>query len=184
MKLFYNGKNIKDNEFIKVSESQTEPLVNLNLELDSNNYYTLIMYDPDAVIGGTYIHWLKVNIKSNDMNTGNVIIPYKGPTPPPKTGIHHYIFELYKQDEYKEEEKNIIENINKKLNLENMPNRLISLNELKKYLKISILIDNIQFLSENKSGGKKIKTQKRKYKKVKISKSKNNKSNKNKFNFS
>ena len=58
MKLFYNGKNIKDNEFIKVSESQTEPLVNLNLELDSNNYYTLIMYDPDAVIGGTYIHWL------------------------------------------------------------------------------------------------------------------------------
>ena len=183
MKLFYNGKNIKDNEFIKVSESQTEPLVNLNLELDSNNYYTLIMYDPDAVIGGTYIHWLKVNIKSNDMNTGNVIIPYKGPTPPPKTGIHHYIFELYKQDEYKEEEKNIIENINKKLNLENMPNRLISLNELKKYLKISILIDKIQFISENKRVVKKRKNIKKKTHKKKYKK-KNNKSNKNKFNFS
>ena len=168
MKLFYNGKNIKDNEFIKVSESQTEPLVNLNLELEPNNYYTLIMYDPDAV-GGTYIHWLKVNITNNDINTGNIIISYKGPSPPPKIGIHHYIFELYKQ--------------NGENNFEKIPERLISLNELKNYLKISILIDKIQFISENKSGGKKRKNIKKKTHKKKYKK-KNNKSNKNKFNFS
>ena len=64
-----------------------------------------------------------------------------------------------------------------------MPNRLISLNELKKYLKISILIDKIQFISENKSGGKKRKNIKKKTHKKKYKK-KNNKSNKNKFNFS
>ena len=115
------------------------------------------MYDPDAV-GGTYIHWLKVNITNNDINTGNIIISYKGPSPPPKTGIHHYIFELYKQD--------------RENNSEKITERLISIDELKKQLKINTLIDKIQFISENKSGGKKCKTQKIKYKR------KSNKSNK------
>jgi phosphatidylethanolamine-binding protein (PEBP) family uncharacterized protein len=155
MKIFYNGKIIKNNEFIKVTETKSEPLVNLNL--DPNYYYTLIMYDPDAV-GGTYIHWLKVNITNNDINTGNIIISYKGPSPPPKTGIHHYIFELYKQD--------------RENNSEKITERLISIDELKKQLKINTLIDKIQFISENKSGGKKCKTQKIKYKR------KSNKSNK------
>jgi len=155
MKIFYNGKIIKNNEFIKVTETKSEPLVNLNL--DPNYYYTLIMYDPDAV-GGTYIHWLKVNITNNDINTGNIIISYKGPSPPPKTGIHHYIFELYKQ--------------NRENNSEKITERLISIDELKKNLKINTLIDKIQFISENKSGGKKCKTQKIKYKRKK------NKSNK------
>jgi len=155
MKIFYNGKIIKNNEFIKVTETKTEPLVNLNL--DPNYYYTLIMYDPDAV-GGTYIHWLKINITNNDINTGNIIISYKGPSPPPKTGIHHYIFELYKQD--------------RENNSEKITERLILIAELKKNLKINTLIDKIQFISENKSGGKKCKTQKIKYKRKK------NKSNK------
>jgi len=155
MKIFYNGKIIKNNEFIKVTETKSEPLVNLNL--DPNYYYTLIMYDPDAV-GGTYIHWLKVNITNNDINTGNIIISYKGPSPPPKTGIHHYIFELYKQD--------------RENNSEKITERLILIAELKKNLKINTLIDKIQFISENKSGGKKCKTQKIKYKRKK------NKSNK------
>jgi phosphatidylethanolamine-binding protein (PEBP) family uncharacterized protein len=155
MKIFYNGKIIKNNEFIKVTETKSEPLVNLNL--DPNYYYTLILYDPDAV-GGTYIHWLKVNITNNDINTGNIIISYKGPSPPPKTGIHHYIFELYKQ--------------NRENNSEKITERLISIAEFKKNLKINTLIDKIQFISENKSGGKKCKTQKIKYKRKK------NKSNK------
>ena len=155
MKIFYNGKIIKNNEFIKVTETKSEPLVNLNL--DPNYYYTLILYDPDAV-GGTYIHWLKVNITNNDINTGNIIISYKGPSPPPKTGIHHYIFELYKQ--------------NRENNSEKITERLISIAEFKKKLKINTLIDKIQFISENKSGGKKCKTQKIKYKRKK------NKSNK------
>jgi phosphatidylethanolamine-binding protein (PEBP) family uncharacterized protein len=158
MKIFYNGKIIKNNEFIKVTETKSEPLVNLNL--DPNYYYTLIMYDPDAV-GGTYIHWLKVNITNNDINTGNIIISYKGPSPPPKTGIHHYIFELYKQD--------------RENNSEKITERLISIAELKKNLKINTLIDKIQFISENKSGGKKCKTQKIKYKRKKIKLNKSNK---------
>ncbi len=57
--------------------------------------YTVLMYDPDAV-GSTpgtkanYLHYLKVNSNMN-------CVPYKGPSPPPGSGVHHYTFILYKQ---------------------------------------------------------------------------------------
>ena len=95
MEVYYNGKLMKDGEFLKVSETQVEPEIKLNKS--QNNIYTLILYDPDAV-GGTHIHWSIINISSNDIKTGNIIIPYKGPAPPPGTGKHRYIFGLYKQD--------------------------------------------------------------------------------------
>jgi phosphatidylethanolamine-binding protein (PEBP) family uncharacterized protein len=95
MEVFYNGKLLKDDQFLRVSETQTEPHITLNV--DPNKLYTLVLYDPDAV-SGTYIHWIKANITNNDMRTGNIIIPYKGPAPPPKTGKHHYIFNLYEQN--------------------------------------------------------------------------------------
>ena len=53
MEVYYNGKKIKENEFLKISETQVEPKIKLNV--NSNQLYTLIMYDPDAV-KGTYIH--------------------------------------------------------------------------------------------------------------------------------
>ena len=49
-------------------------------------FYTLVMHDPDAV-GGNRIHWLVIN---ND----DTVLPYKGPRPPPGSGIHRYIFLL------------------------------------------------------------------------------------------
>lgn len=49
--------------------------------------YSLIMYDPDA-IKPSYVHWI----------TGphGDVLPYQGPTPPPGTGVHRYIFALKK----------------------------------------------------------------------------------------
>ena len=55
------------------------------------------MHDPDSV-HGDYCHWLIINIQGNNLNNGDTILPYKGPSPPPKTGVHRYIFELYKQN--------------------------------------------------------------------------------------
>jgi len=156
MEVLYNGKILKNNDFLKVSETQIEPEIKLNV--NPNKFYTLICYDPDAV-GGTHIHLAKNNITSNDIKTGNTIIPYKGPAPPPKTGIHHYIFNLYQQNA-----------VNKMLPLEQ---RVFELNELENKLQVNNPIYKIQFISANESGGKKSKRNRRKkLKSRKIRKSK------------
>ena len=49
--------------------------------------HTLVLYDPDAV-QPSYIHWIATAKES--------LVPYKGPAPPPGTGIHHYKFALVK----------------------------------------------------------------------------------------
>lgn len=154
MEVFYNGKIIKNNQFLKISETQIEPQIKLNMK--ENKLYTLILYDPDAV-GGTYIHWTIVNITNNDIKTGNIVIPYKGPAPPSKTGKHHYIFNLYEQNG-----ENKIGEINE---------RHIEISNLTNKVGVKDPIYEIQFISENKVGGRKQKkTKKRKSKKTKKSK--------------
>lgn len=95
MEIYYNNKQLKNNDFLTPSETQTKPEVKLSS--NSNKYYTLVIYDPDAV-GGTHVHWLVTNIKDNNINNSNILIPYKGPAPPPNTCKHRYIFELYEQN--------------------------------------------------------------------------------------
>jgi phosphatidylethanolamine-binding protein (PEBP) family uncharacterized protein len=136
MEVFYNGKLLKDNKFLRVYETQSEPHITLNV--DPNKLYTLVLYDPDAV-SGTYIHWIKANITNNDMRTGNIIIPYKGPAPPPKTGKHHYIFNLYEQNG--ENKTGMLEE------------KVFELNKLENKLGVKELVYKIQFISENESGG-------------------------------
>ena len=152
MEVYYNGKLMKDGEFLKVSETQVEPEIKLNKS--QNNIYTLILYDPDAV-GGTHIHWSIINISSNDIKTGNIIIPYKGPAPPPKSGKHHYNFCLYKQ--------------NRENNIEPIDKIQIEIDDLENMLKVGEPIFETKFISENESGGRKrkSKTKRRKNKKLK-----------------
>ena len=153
MEVFYNEKLMKDGEFLKVSETQKEPKI--KIYVNKNDLYTLILFDPDAV-GGTHIHWSVINITNNDIKTGNIIIPYKGPAPPPGTGKHRYIFGLYKQDreifsEPLNERQIEIDNLKNKLNLYEKP------------------IFETKFISQNESGGRKRrKTRRRKNKKLKI----------------
>jgi phosphatidylethanolamine-binding protein (PEBP) family uncharacterized protein len=152
MEVIYKNKLINNNEFLKVLDTQLEP--NIKLNVNPNKLYSLIIYDPDAV-NGTHIHWVLVNITNNDIKTGNIIIPYKGPAPPPNTGKHRYIFELYEQNG-----ENKLEKINE---------RIFSINEIRNKLNVENPIFKIQFISQNESGGKK---RKRKTNKKKIRKSK------------
>ena len=144
----YNDKTVKNNIFLTPDETQIEPKISYNS--NNNDLYTFLMHDPDSV-HGDYCHWLLLNIPSNNLNNSDTILPYKGPSPPPKTGIHRYIFELYKQ--------------NNRLESLEMVDRNMSMNDIKNKVGISslVLISIIQFLSENdnKSGGKK-RTRKRK----------------------
>ena len=144
MEVFYNNKKIKNNEFLKPSETKDKPQIKYSFE--NNKLYTLLMYDPHSVYGNRF-HWIAINIV-NDIKNGNDLLPYTGPAPPPKTGTHHYIFELYEQDrsiDMKLEERNIpMDFVKKILNIAGEP--------------ISVM----HFISQNESGGKPKKTKKRK----------------------
>lgn len=79
-----------------------EPQVNWIAGTD--NYYALILTDPD-VPGimpqlNEYLHWLIVNIPGNQMNLGDVRVGYVGATPAKSSGLHRYVFLLYKQPDY------------------------------------------------------------------------------------
>lgn len=144
MKIFYNDKKISDGEFLNVKDVQVEP--EIELRTNPNKIYTLILHDPNAV-GGDKIHWLRANITNNDINSGTDILPYVGPAPPPNSGMHHYIFELYEKK---------IENI------PNLNNDRRELTEFKKEFDINESIDKIEFISKNENGGKRRQTRKRK----------------------
>lgn len=155
MEVIYNNKPINNNQFLKVSETQNKP--EINLQVDKTKTYLLIMYDPDATIG-TFIHWIVSNIKNNNVNEGIDLITYKGPAPPQKTGKHHYIFELYEQqlsDTNSFEERNI------------------TIEKLREMLDLNEPINKIQFISQNESGGKRRKTRKIKKRKLRKSRRKN-----------
>lgn len=67
-------------------------------------FYTLMMVDPDAPSrkdpkNREFQHWLVVNIPGNDVTNGEILSEYVGSGPPKDTGLHRYVFLLYKQPE-------------------------------------------------------------------------------------
>ncbi|XP_023020256.1 protein D2 [Leptinotarsa decemlineata] len=65
-------------------------------------YCTLCMLDPDAPSRrknylGEWLHWLVGNIADYQVDRGDILAEYIGAGPPRGTGLHRYIFLLYKQ---------------------------------------------------------------------------------------
>lgn len=89
----------KGNE-LKPKQVKDPPIVEWQGETGS--LYTLIMTDPDAPSRTNptfreYQHWLVVNIPDNAIDKGDMLTAYVGSGPPEGTGLHRYIFLLYKQ---------------------------------------------------------------------------------------
>jgi phosphatidylethanolamine-binding protein (PEBP) family uncharacterized protein len=124
MEIIYPSTRLyKNNLFLSIEESSVEPI--LNLDYNPNSFYTLIMFDPEAV-GGNKIHWLIVNITKNNIFTGNTIINYRGPKPPKDSGKHHYVFSLFRQHKLIEP-KNVVLN-SRFIELDKLFNMLITNN--------------------------------------------------------
>ncbi|KAK1122563.1 Phosphatidylethanolamine-binding protein 1 [Melipona bicolor] len=69
---------------------------------DANTFYALCMTDPDAPSRKEpkfreWHHWLIGNIPGSDVSKGEVLSEYVGSGPPKGTGLHRYVFLLYKQ---------------------------------------------------------------------------------------
>ena len=58
--------------------------------------YTVVLWDPDSP-NPSYLHWLVINIPGEKVDAGQVLVPYKPPTPP--SGVHTYHVGLFVQKE-------------------------------------------------------------------------------------
>ncbi|XP_069610603.1 phosphatidylethanolamine-binding protein 1-like [Ranitomeya imitator] len=72
--------------------------------MDGNKLYTLVLTDPDAPSRKTpkfreWHHFLVINMKGNDINSGCVLSDYIGAGPPKGTGLHRYVWLVYEQKE-------------------------------------------------------------------------------------
>ena len=138
MEIAYNGNKIisqsEPYQELLLDKTVTQPNVTINSI--PSQYASLIMYDPDSV-KGIFIHWLIINIpkNSNAISSGTSIKKYYKPSPPPKTGKHRYIFELYRHD----------------LPIQ-VSEKEVSYQDISKILKKNAtLVKRLAFLSENKS---------------------------------
>lgn len=87
----------------ELTPTQVKDPPNVNWDADPQSFYTLIKVDPDAPSRDkpqlrNADHWLVVNIPGCDVSKGEVIVEYLGAGPPQGTGLHRYVFLVYKQN--------------------------------------------------------------------------------------
>lgn len=85
-----------------LTPTQVKEQPKIEYEAESSEFYTLLMTDPDAPSRKEpsrreFRHWLTVNIPGNDISNGETIWEYIGSGPPKDTGLHRYVFLLFKQ---------------------------------------------------------------------------------------
>ncbi|KRG00078.1 uncharacterized protein Dwil_GK13056, isoform B [Drosophila willistoni] len=115
---YSNGLIAKDGVELTPTQVKDQPLVEWN-PADVSDYYTLIMTDPDAPSRSKptfreFKHWVVVNIPGNDVAKGEVLAGYVGSGPPKDTGLHRYVFLLYKQSRKLEFDEERVSNRSRK----------------------------------------------------------------------
>ncbi|EAT40755.1 AAEL007549-PA [Aedes aegypti] len=91
------------NEGNELTPTQVKDVPKVEWNADSAALYTLCMTDPDAPSRKepTYRewhHWLVGNIPGGDVAKGETLSEYVGSGPPQGTGLHRYVFLVYKQN--------------------------------------------------------------------------------------
>ncbi|XP_037031506.1 protein D3-like [Bradysia coprophila] len=82
--------------------SQVKEKPQVTWEAKESTYYTLMLIDPDALsrrfpILSEVRHWLVMNIPGSAVENGDEVIEYRGSGASRFTGLHRYIFLVYKQ---------------------------------------------------------------------------------------
>ncbi len=90
----YGSTHVSGQELSK-QETQVQPAVQFTPI--PGKLYTLIMWDPDVPqqIQPGFVHWIVTNIQSPKNIPSNILLEYKGPSPP--SGTHRYFFGLFEQ---------------------------------------------------------------------------------------
>ncbi|KAG5878106.1 hypothetical protein JTB14_017973 [Gonioctena quinquepunctata] len=88
----------------ELTPTQVKDEPKLKWRAQDNILYTVAMVDPDAPSRADpsvseVLHWLVGNVPGIDVTKGDTIAEYIGSGPPLDTGLHRYIFLIYKQKE-------------------------------------------------------------------------------------
>ncbi|XP_011192817.2 phosphatidylethanolamine-binding protein homolog F40A3.3-like [Zeugodacus cucurbitae] len=95
-----SGVKVEPGKELTPTQVKDQPTASWEAEDDA--LYTLFMVDPDAPSRAepTYreiLHWLVVNIPGNKVADGQTIAEYIGSGPPEGSGLHRYVFLVFKQ---------------------------------------------------------------------------------------
>ncbi|XP_001851387.2 protein D3 [Culex quinquefasciatus] len=98
---YASGVSVNEGNELTPTQVKESPKVEWNA--DGSALYTLCMTDPDAPSRKepTYRewhHWLVGNIPGADVAKGETLSEYVGSGPPEGTGLHRYVFLVYKQN--------------------------------------------------------------------------------------
>ncbi|CAK1590511.1 unnamed protein product [Parnassius mnemosyne] len=88
------GVEVEEGNEITPTQAKDQPTVSWDTE--PNAFYTIVMIDPDAR-NREWQHWLVGNVPGSDVSKGDVLATYVGAGPSPGTGLHRYVFLVYKQ---------------------------------------------------------------------------------------
>ncbi|KAK9501885.1 hypothetical protein O3M35_012524 [Rhynocoris fuscipes] len=96
----FGANEVNDGNVLTPTQVKNPPKV--EWEADPNAYYTLCLTDPDAPSRKDpkfreWLHWLIVNIPGNNVNQGEVLAEFVSSAPPKGSGLHRYVFLVYKQ---------------------------------------------------------------------------------------
>ncbi|KAK9693339.1 Phosphatidylethanolamine-binding protein [Popillia japonica] len=99
---YSGGEKVNFGHELTPTQVKDPPSVQWTANQDA--YYTLAMVDPDAPSreNPTFRevnHWLIGNIHGSNLESGDIITEYLGSGPPKGTGLHRYIFLVFKQNE-------------------------------------------------------------------------------------
>eukprot|EP01115_Flamella_aegyptia_P009587 TRINITY_DN4100_c0_g2_i1.p1 TRINITY_DN4100_c0_g2~~TRINITY_DN4100_c0_g2_i1.p1 ORF type:complete len:171 (+),score=34.09 TRINITY_DN4100_c0_g2_i1:197-709(+) len=108
LKIKFPVGEVKEGNIFKPPETKNQPTVSWTA--NSDELYTLINVDPDApnrkeAKYREWRHWVVVNIPGNDLTKGDVVSSYMGAGPPKGSGLHRYVFLLFKQNNHIQVEK-------------------------------------------------------------------------------
>ena len=86
----------------ELTPTQVKDLPEVSWNAEPGALYTLLFTDPDAPSRetptlGEVCHWLVINIPGSKVAKGQTVAEYIGSGPPEGSGMHRYIFLIFKQ---------------------------------------------------------------------------------------
>ncbi|XP_071448490.1 protein D3-like [Hetaerina americana] len=86
----------------ELTPTQVKDIPTVTWDAEADAFYTLCMTDPDAPSRKDpkfreWHHWLVGNIPGSNIPGGETLSEYVGSGPPKGTGLHRYVFLVYKQ---------------------------------------------------------------------------------------
>jgi len=99
--VYKNNILVNQGNVLTIDQTQECPS-QLKWPVERGQLYTIIMCDPDAPSRESpkwrnFLHWCIVNIPGDEISKGAKVMDYMGPAPPRGTGLHRYVFLVYKQ---------------------------------------------------------------------------------------